>query len=42
MFAVELQKYVSESVFFTQALYDGWSIANILGFKCAEDFGSLS
>lgn len=42
LFAVELQEYVEDPIFFTQALYDGWSIAYILGYKCAEDFGSLS
>lgn len=38
----ELIKYVKYPVYFMQSLYDGWDIAEVLGFNCAEEFGSLS
>jgi hypothetical protein len=42
LLVIELQKFIKEPIFYAQSLYDGWSINNILGFKCAELFGSLS
>lgn len=36
LFGVQLQKHIPVPIFYSQSLYDGWSIDAILGFKCAE------
>lgn len=42
LFALELSNYTDSPIFYTQSLYDGWTINFVLGYACAEDFGSLS
>lgn len=42
LFATNLVNFITAPIFFTQSLYDGWTIGFILGYTCAEDFGSLS
>lgn len=40
-FGIELYKYLTVPIMFTQSLYDGWSHEFILGLLCTQT-GSLS
>ena len=35
LFALTLSEYIDSPIFYTQSLYDGWSINFVLGFACA-------
>jgi hypothetical protein len=42
LFAEELVQHVASPVYFLQSYYDGFGIAEVLGYECAYESGSLS